>query len=213
MLVSSFQEADGRHDSSPLPDHGRIRLPRHQPGAHLLARGAGALARHRAVRLPEKTASSDPRRHPRRRRRRAGDGRRAGRRACAAACRWQASGDRLHRRRGTRILLQRRCAAGSAACLHLVDRRLRHPGPSPDPRDDRLHASARTAAPRSRPSGYARSIGRRAVRAGAAAEELHRPERLGVFEILYEWAFEGRSFPCSRARTATSCSTWPTCAR
>jgi nucleoside-diphosphate-sugar epimerase len=40
------------------------------------------------------------------------------------------------------------------------------------------------------------------------------PERLGVFALFYDWAKDGKNFPVlgSAATTATSCSTWRTCA-
>ena len=108
-------------------------------------------------------------------------------------------GDPLGQRRGHgRDVLGAALEAGvRRVVLDLVDRRLRRPRAPPDPRGrPARRRRAGTASRRSRPSGSAGAFGRRGLDVVIVRPKTFvGPERLGVFEILFDWIREGRRIP------------------
>ena len=103
-------------------------------------------------------------------------------------------GERRGHRDGARRRARGRRAPGGA---DLVDRGLRRAEAPPDRRGrHRSSASATTASRRSRPSRSRATSGRRGLEVVILRPKTFiGPERLGVFEILFDWIREGRRIP------------------
>ena len=183
-----------------LPDHRGRWLPRHQSRAFSARAGAhGPLPGHRPLRLPGagcgRGRSGDIRDRPTVERAMAGINLVV---HCAAAL-------PLYTRKeifwtdveGTRLLLESALVHGVSRFIHISSTAVYGiPDHHPIHEDDRLEG----VGPYNQAKIQAEQVclafpGQEHVRPHPSPKSLVGPERLGVFELLYDWACNGRNFP------------------